>query len=218
MDAQAFHHVNEQLLIDARDISSPQEEALVTQQVQEAIQRIVQSDHPDYIVCTCSSIGTMAETYGELVLRVDRPMASSAVQSYRTIHVLAALESTLQPTKDLLLEESRKLSVSPTIKMTVVPEAWANFQTGYAETIANYIVKEFGGSNESDDKVVIVLAQASMSPAVELVRKLLNKDNGWLQQVPRILTSPAICMEYLAKRSSIGSQQSEKASAGPTHR
>ena len=197
-DAQVFHHVNEQLLEDARAIASPQDEATVTNQVHRVISAILERDRPDKIICTCSTIGSMAESYNsDIVLRVDRPMATTAVH-YPAIQVLAALESTLQPTKDLL-DECAVTRPTPIIQMTVVPHAWSKFQEGrgYAETIANYIVEQFGNSssNSSLDDTVIVLAQASMSPAVELVEKRQQEQQGLV--IPRILTSPSICIEYL---------------------
>ena len=57
------------------------------------------------IVCTCSTLGGIAEQSppaGVLVLRIDRAMAERAVASGRRILVAAALASTLSPTVELL--------------------------------------------------------------------------------------------------------------------
>jgi len=65
----------------------------------------------DYILVTCSSIGApveaAAENAGVLVLRVDQPMADLAVQTGKHIGVIATLQTTLQPTSDLVKRRGR---------------------------------------------------------------------------------------------------------------
>src|ERR1700761_3276544 len=60
----------------------------------------------DYVLVTCSSIGAPVEAAAEKatvpVLRVDQPMADLAVQSGSRIGVIATLQTTLQPTSDLV--------------------------------------------------------------------------------------------------------------------
>jgi hypothetical protein len=57
--------------------------------------------------------------------------------------------------------------------MAIVPEAWSRFQNGdgqgYAQEIANYIVEHYMGTHGTVDEQAIVLSQASISPAEELV-------------------------------------------------
>lgn len=203
------HHVNEQLLTDARSISNKENESQVTQQVHQAMEYIIENNSPDTIICTCSTIGYMAESFSRSaqegaklpkILRVDRPMADVAV-GYPQIHVLAALKSTIQPTTDLLGECAEAKNLHPIIQTTVVPKAWSHLQNGdppgYAKVVAAYIIQQYAnGESESPatNDVAIVLAQASMSPAVDL----LSVDQ--LAKCPRILSSPATCMEYLAKQ------------------
>ena len=63
------------------------------------------------VLCTCSTIGDPAENadVGAVVLRVDRPMAESAVEAGSRILVVATLESTLGPTTDLIRDAAAKL-------------------------------------------------------------------------------------------------------------
>lgn len=199
------NHVNEELLKNARQISNAADKEQVTRSVHRALKDILkQENNPDMIVCTCSTIGDMAEalfapnnSHGSSssgssssetnspskistkILRVDRPMAETAVQ-YPKIHVLAALESTIEPTLELLKEcadNQRKAGVSVSsnkhaIEKTVIPGAWSYFQDGnpqkYAQAIADYILETYQGKNEKE--LVIVLAQASMPPAVEWMK------------------------------------------------
>ncbi|WP_199816014.1 aspartate/glutamate racemase family protein [Streptomyces sp. NRRL S-241] len=123
---------------------------------------------PGAVLVTCSTIGAAAESLapalGVPVLRVDRPMAAAAVRAGRRIAVLAALESTLAPTRELLAEEAGERPVS--IRTHLVAGAWERFEAG---DTAGYLarVAEAAGSVTGAD--VIVLAQASMAGAADLV-------------------------------------------------
>lgn len=216
------HHVHEQLLIDARQADScPTKLDQVSRSVHDALKEIVQHDQPDMVLCTCSTIGGMAESFvavgsstsgGCRVLRVDRPMAEQALQ-YSNIVVLAALESTIQPTLDLLLQSTattaKASSNNPTnnhndTTTCVVPNVWDCFQKGdlqgYAQTIAEYILETYSNHNNEESTTVIVLAQASMSTAKDLVEQRMKQQETSSQTaaVPRILTSPDTCIQYLA--------------------
>jgi hypothetical protein len=63
----------------------------------------------DKVVCTCSTIGDIAERFSPSVMRVDRHMAISAI-IFSRIHVLASLKSTIQPTKQLVEECARMVN------------------------------------------------------------------------------------------------------------
>ncbi|MER6447272.1 aspartate/glutamate racemase family protein [Streptomyces venezuelae] len=123
------------------------------------------------VLVTCSTIGATAESLapelGVPVLRVDRPMAAAAVRTGARIAVLAALESTLAPTGELLAEEAgeRPVSVVPHL----VAGAWDLFEAGdtagYLARVAA-VADSIAGADAAD---VVVLAQASMAGAAELV-------------------------------------------------
>jgi len=63
------------------------------------------------IVCTCSSLGAIAENLDMSVLRVDRALAEAAVQykavQYKRVLVLVMLESTQAPTSSLFTDTNR---------------------------------------------------------------------------------------------------------------
>jgi hypothetical protein len=125
------------------------------------------------VLCTCSTIGGVAEAaaatgrVGLPVLRVDRPMAAAAVATGPRIRVLAAVASTVGPTLDLIAEEAggRGVTTDVTAEVSIVDGAWDRFeagdQTGYLRLVADAIA----GTTGAD---VIVLAQASMAGAAAL--------------------------------------------------
>jgi len=123
------------------------------------------------VVCTCSTIGGAAEEVGRSlgvdVLRVDRPMARMAVTNGDRIAVVAALESTLGPTRELLMETAATVGRAVTITDAPCLEAWVHWEADdihlYIATLATH-VQSLAGTCD-----VIVLAQASMAPVEALV-------------------------------------------------
>lgn len=125
---------------------------------------------PDLIVCTCSTIGGQAEALGAQrglpVLRIDRGMAEQAVEQGGRILVLACIDSTLGPTIGLLEAVAAEMGRAPDITSHVIAGAWQKFlagdRAGYLQAIAQSL------QDLADRADVIVLAQASMAPALEL--------------------------------------------------
>ena len=136
------------------------------------------------VMCTCSTLGPGAEGAAERtarpVLRVDRPMMEAALGRGRRIAVAAALASTLGPTRDLLARVAAARGVVPEVREILVADAWPLFEAGdragYARAVAEGLRREVGGVD------AVVLAQASMAPAAELLADL---------EVP-ILASPRL--------------------------
>ena len=140
----------------------------------------------NWIVCTCSSIGRLAEqskTQFAQVIRVDRPMAITASRSDQ-IKVFAALSTTIEPTMALLAEYDQ--DIAHRVSVAVIPDAWAHYQNGdthaYLATIAQYI------EHHCQQDPCIVLAQASMAPSILQLGESLQH---------RTLTSPKLCLDYL---------------------
>ncbi|SCX88523.1 arylsulfatase [Streptomyces sp. NBC_01707] len=115
------------------------------------------------VLCTCSTIGgvaeSAAESLGVAVLRVDRPMAAAAVARDRVV-VLAAIDDTLPPTLALLAEEAGERRVD--IRTVLVAGAWARFEAGDRD---GYLELVAAAADRVTDADVIVLAQASMADA-----------------------------------------------------
>lgn len=160
-DVELVHVVREDLLAGARDHGPD----AMADQVASAVRDL----SADAVLCTCSTIGAVAERVdaGVPVLRLDRPMAAAAVETGGAVVVLATLESTLAPTLALLSEEAARTRTSPRVEATVVPGAWERFEAGDLAGYRAVLVEAIEGTAGAD---VIVLAQASMSPAADTAR------------------------------------------------
>ena len=165
------HFVEEDLLVDAQRMGA--DHPLVTR-VQEAMARAA-STGASLVVCTCSTIGGAAErtpTNGLFVpVRIDRAMADEAVRWGPKILLVAALESTLGPTKKLLEESAIALGAEIELEYLVTEGAWDHFlrgdRTAYIEAVSAAI-----RAVAPHTAHVIVLAQASMAPAAQVLSDL----------------------------------------------
>ncbi|MEU2021693.1 aspartate/glutamate racemase family protein [Streptomyces sp. NPDC016469] len=122
----------------------------------------------DAVLCTCSTIGAVAEAAGIAVgvpvLRVDRPMAAAAVRAGR-VTVLAALASTLEPTRALLAEEAAGAGLpGADVRTVLVGGAWERFTAGDNDGFLDLVAASADAVCDAD---VIVLAQGSMAGAAE---------------------------------------------------
>ncbi|MFF3641199.1 aspartate/glutamate racemase family protein [Streptomyces sp. NPDC002564] len=159
------HHVAEELLARARregpDAVAPAVRAALAQAAR---------DGAAAVLCTCSTIGGVAERAGAdlglPVVRVDRPMAAAAVAAGDRVVVLAAVASTVGPTSALVEEEARRAGRDVTVRAELVDQVWARFEAGDAEGYARGVARAVREVRDAD---VIVLAQASMAGAAALV-------------------------------------------------
>jgi hypothetical protein len=96
-------------------------------------------------------------------------MARQAVSEGDHVAVVAALESTLQPTLELLHEEARRIGRRPELEPRPCLHAWAHWEAGdiagYHRAIAEH-VDALDGSFDT-----VVLAQASMLGASPLISR-----------------------------------------------
>jgi hypothetical protein len=137
----------------------------------EAALRALSNAGAALVVCTCSTIGGLAEATtldnGSRVMRIDRPMAEAAVAGGRRILVAATLQSTVRPTIDLIQQVATETGRTVDVTELLCTDAWPHFQRGdhgaYAATIAATVIAAAG----HDD--VVVLAQASMAPAAAVL-------------------------------------------------
>ncbi|MGW6708859.1 aspartate/glutamate racemase family protein [Streptomyces sp. NPDC054956] len=120
------------------------------------------------VLVTCSSIGGTAEALapeiGVPVLRADRPMAAAAVRTGPRIVVLATVESTVAPTRELVVEEAAGRAVE--IRTHLVAGAWELFEAGDVAGNHRLVAQAADAVTDAD---VIILAQGSMAGATELV-------------------------------------------------
>jgi hypothetical protein len=123
------------------------------------------------VLCTCSTIAGPAEVIGRSVgvdvLRVDRPMAEQAVAAGDRIAVVAALASTMAPTRTLLQETADAAGRRLTIVDAPCLAAWSHFEAGALDRYLATLATHLQSLDQTAD--VIVLAQASMAPVAALV-------------------------------------------------
>ncbi len=136
-------------------------------------------------VCTCSTIGGVAEAAGNdkaPTIRIDRALMQAALSHGTRPLVAMCLESTKAPTLDLLEDVAQSLRCNVSASVVMCPSAWRHFEAddmdAYARSIAGSILAEL--SNGRPD--CIVLAQGSMAVAEPLL-----EDTG----VP-VLSSPRL--------------------------
>ena len=169
---RASHTVDESLLVEARRLGAS--ETSVIHSVQEAMRMTAAQNSADVVVCTCSTIGGIAETMDHgnrfIPMRVDRAMADAAVTGGASILVVAALESTLAQTSALIEDSARRQERHVGVSLVSIPEAWGHFEAGDVQAYIAAIASGVKGSLNGHD--VVVLAQASMAQAAELLANL----------------------------------------------
>jgi Asp/Glu/hydantoin racemase len=167
-DATVVHEVRADLLDAARrnGLADPAIAAAIAESIG-ALER----QGADVIVCTCSTISGLAERPAVAahppVVRIDRPMAVAAVRVAQRIAVVAAVESTIEPTLSLLREEASPAGSSVDIESLPCFDAWPIFEDGDVDGYHRRIAAHVDAIDETYD--VVVLAQATMAPAAELV-------------------------------------------------
>ena len=120
VDGELHHKVDEALLAYAIENGC---DTHVVDQVETYLKALADSGCSE-IVCTCSTLGGVAETLnlkGVRITRIDRPMAAAAVETGHIILMAAAIRSTLAPTRQLLLDESKNK-----IALSELSSVWLN--------------------------------------------------------------------------------------------
>ncbi|MFD0022990.1 aspartate/glutamate racemase family protein [Streptomyces sp. NPDC058382] len=161
--ALVLRHLVHEELLDRAGASGPES---VTGDV-EALLAAAVAEGATAVLCTCSTIGGVAESAGAAlgvpVLRVDRPMAAAAARA-RRVTVIAALTATIEPTLALLAEEADRAGRHPAAVRTVLVDgAWERFEAGDRDGYLDLVAAAADAVTDAD---VIVLAQASMADAV----------------------------------------------------
>lgn len=183
------HDVDESLLGEAR------KDASISPGLRERIHAAMHtaaSSGARIVVCTCSTVGGVAESAGEgrdfQSMRIDRPMAEKAVRYGPNVLVAAALNSTLEPTCNLLRDCARRARVQIKPSEKLCPEAWALFVSGDLDAYHKRIADELHHGAQGAD--VVVLAQASMAGAVAHCKQLTTP----------VLSSPRLGVEGALQR------------------
>lgn len=165
------HEVQEGLLADARAAGG------ITDAVRAAVAdsvRMLVGDGARVVVCTCSTLGAVVEAAPipdhVRAMRIDRAMAEQAVASDRRIVVVAALQSTFEPTAALLRQVAAQTSRAIELVEVLCEGAWPLFEDGDQAGYLAEIARTIESAARSTD--LVLLAQASMAPAADLVGHL----------------------------------------------
>lgn len=185
----ATHYLDESLLADARTSGiTPALNARIQGAMSNAMQGNADGVGGEVavVLCTCSSIGASAEQTaagdGQIVMRVDRAMAEAAVEIGARIVVAAALESTLAPTTELVLDVAAQQGRDVEILPLLCQSAWSRLEAGDRQGYITEIAQSLRNAPASD---VILLAQASMADAAALCADMSTP----------ILSSPRLGLE-----------------------
>ena len=120
----------------------------------------------DAVICTCSTLGPVADSAGAQVVRIDRPMMEQAVHHGPNVLVAICLESTRAPTLALLQDCAAAAGQQADPRLVLCSAAWPAFEAGDTETfgarIAEAIAAQIALNGRPDS---IVLGQASMRVA-----------------------------------------------------
>lgn len=145
----------------------------------------------DAVLSACSTVGAFAEEADRMlripVYRIDEAMCEEAVKRGTKISIFATLQSTLEPTQDLVRRKAESLGKDVTIHTVVVEGAYAALMEGRKEIHDEKIREAVESGLEQSD--VVVLAQASMASAIPDGNAAAEK----------ILTSPKLGIEKLNK-------------------
>jgi len=126
----------------------------------------------DAVLLTCSTLGPAVDALAHAatpILRTDAALAAAAAtaaQAGGKIEALCAVETTLGPTARLFMQAAQ--ATGATVKVQLVPGAWALFKAGDTEGYLHTLAKA-ADSAYAHGASVVALAQASMSGAAGLV-------------------------------------------------
>ena len=169
-DLPVRHIVDETILPEVRETG-------VTEQIQDRVTKTILAainEGSAAVLCTCSTIGGCAEAAqaftNKPVQRVDRAMAEKAVNIGSCIIVAAALASTLEPTRELILDVAKRAGKDIELIEVFCSTAWPKFVAGDRAAYFADIAAELRNVAQQGD--VIVLAQASMAGAESLCQGL----------------------------------------------
>ena len=123
------------------------------------------------ILVTCSSIGPSADAARPFcpvpVVRVDKGMALQAAETGNKIGVLATVNTTMVPTRDLISACATAAGKHPAITGRVCDGAFARLIAGDGATHDSIVADEI--ERMATDVDVVVLAQASMGRVVATI-------------------------------------------------
>ena len=123
------------------------------------------------VICTCTTLGPVAAKLG--AIRIDQPMMAEAAQIGGPILMAYCLDSTLDPSRELLEAELAVQGTDTVVHPLQMRALWPLFEAGERGAFASGIAAEIRQAVARLDAVAcVVLAQASMADAAGLLDDL----------------------------------------------
>ena len=192
-DVRQLHYLDESVLQDA--IALDGLSADIIRRVRALVQ--LAAERCEVVLVTCSSVGPAADiAAGECyvpVLRIDRPMAETAVRTAQRIGVIATLGSTLKPTAELVRrcaeQAEREVAVTPQLVEGAFAAASAGDQAEHDRLVQAGLLELLQGDAPAE---VVLLAQASMAAVAaqlppELQERILSSPRGGIVRAGEVL-------------------------------
>ncbi|MDF2502067.1 MAG: Asp/Glu/hydantoin racemase [Anaerosporomusa subterranea] len=154
-----------------------------------SIVKCAEMTESDVIVVTCSTLSPAIEKIRPFIktpiITIDEAMICKAAETGSKITIMATAESTVEPTKNKLLSEVKKINKAIDLSVIVCPEAYVAIKAGDKE-YHDEIVKRRALEIKQQD--VVILAQASMAHLEDIVQKICGCT---------VLSSPRMCIAQL---------------------
>ncbi len=154
---------------------------------------IAEEEGANAVLVTCSSISPCVDAARPLVsipvFKIDDPMTDLAVQKAERIGVIATVMSTLQPTRELLLQKARNNRKEIVIETELCEGAFEAVSRGDTQLHDKLVLE---GIRKIADKVeLLVLAQASMARLIpnlgdEIRIPILSSPKSGVEQIKKI--------------------------------
>ncbi|MGK7753339.1 MULTISPECIES: hypothetical protein [unclassified Roseovarius] len=123
------------------------------------------------VLCTCTTLGPLAEKAG--AMRVDWPMMRAAAQAQGPVVMAFCLESTFAPSLALLERALAEEGTPQKVYPLPLPQYWPLFEAGQVEAFDAVIAREVRQAVDAQgDVAAVVLAQASMAGATARLEDL----------------------------------------------
>ncbi len=118
------------------------------------------------VICTCTTLGDLAETHG--AMRIDRPMMRAAAATDGVAVMAYALDSTKSPSRDLFVQEAGEHP----LRMLDLTAHWPLFESGDVAAFQTAVAGDIRADVVKNGGDVVILAQASMAGAATLLTDL----------------------------------------------
>lgn len=123
---------------------------------------------PGKVICTCTTLGPVAAEMG--AIRVDKPMMQEAARLEGDILMTYCLDSTWQPSRDLLDAALAEMGTSAKVHLLKLTQYWPLFEAGEEQVFATAIAGEISQIvPQLPNLGSVVLAQVSMAAAAPLL-------------------------------------------------